>query len=91
MAIDWLLLGALAAVPIVTKWVIVTDTAVNIAPTMEDKVHIIQNAIDLAHALRFAEVRVAILSAMETVNSKVPSTVELVANARREAAQKAVA
>jgi phosphate acetyltransferase len=55
---------------------IVTDAAVNIAPTMEDKVDIIQNAIDLAHALRFPEVRVAILSAMETVNPKVPSTIE---------------
>jgi phosphate acetyltransferase len=55
---------------------IVTDAAVNIAPTMEDKVDIIQNAIDLAHAMRFPEVRVAILSAMETVNPKVPSTVE---------------
>ena len=55
---------------------IVTDAAVNIAPTMEEKVDIIQNAIDLAHALRFPEVRVAILSAMETVNPKVPSTVE---------------
>src|SRR5215510_5104205 len=55
---------------------IITDAAVNIAPTMEDKVDIIQNAIDLAHALRFPEVRVAILSAMETVNPKVPSTVE---------------
>ena len=55
---------------------VITDAAVNIAPTMEDKVHIIQNAIDLAHALRFPEVRVAILSAMETVNPKVPSTVE---------------
>ena len=43
---------------------------------MEDKVDIIQNAIDLGHALRFPEVRVAILSAMETVNPKVPSTVE---------------
>ena len=43
---------------------------------MEDKVHIIQNAIDLGHALRMPEVRVAILSAMETVNPKVPSTVE---------------
>jgi phosphate acetyltransferase len=55
---------------------IITDAAVNIAPTMEDKVHIIQNAIDLAHALRFPEVRVAILSAMETINPKVPSTIE---------------
>ena len=63
-------------VPSYAETLIVTDAAVNIAPTMEDKVHIIQNAIDLAHALRFPEVRVAILSAMETVNPKVPSTVE---------------
>ena len=55
---------------------IITDAAVNIAPTLDDKVDIVQNAIDLAHALRFPEVRVAILSAMETVNAKVPSTVE---------------
>ncbi len=58
---------------------IVTDAAINIAPTLEDKVHIVQNAIDLAHALRFPEVRVAILSAMETVNPKVPSTIEAAA------------
>jgi phosphate acetyltransferase len=63
-------------VPSHAETLIVTDAAVNIAPTMEDKVDIIQNAIDLAHALRFPEVRVAILSAMETVNPKVPSTVE---------------
>jgi phosphate acetyltransferase len=63
-------------VPSYSETLIVTDAAVNIAPTMEDKVHIIQNAIDLGHALRFDEVRVAILSAMETVNPKVPSTVE---------------
>jgi phosphate acetyltransferase len=63
-------------VPSYAETLIVTDAAVNIAPTMEEKVDIIQNAIDLAHALRFQEVRVAILSAMETVNPKVPSTVE---------------
>ena len=63
-------------VPSYPETLIVTDAAINIAPTMEDKVDIIQNAIDLAHALRFEEVRVAILSAMETVNPKVPSTVE---------------
>jgi phosphate acetyltransferase len=63
-------------VPTYTETLIVTDAAINIAPTMEDKVDIIQNAIDLAHAMRFPEVRVAILSAMETVNPKVPSTVE---------------
>jgi phosphate acetyltransferase len=62
--------------PAYAEPLIVTDAAVNIAPTMEDKVDIIQNAIDLAHALQFDEVRVAILSAMETVSSKVPSTVE---------------
>ena len=58
---------------------IITDAAVNIAPTLEDKVDILQNAIDLAHALRAPEVRVAILSAMETVNPKVPSTIEAAA------------
>ncbi|MBM6595260.1 phosphate acetyltransferase [Microvirga pudoricolor] len=58
---------------------IITDAAVNIAPTLEDKVHIVQNAIDLAHALRVDPVRVAILSAMETVNPKVPSTIEAAA------------
>ena len=66
-------------VPSYSETLIVTDAAVNIAPTMEDKVDIIQNAIDLAHALRFKEVRVAILSAMETVNPKVPSTIEAAA------------
>ena len=58
---------------------IVTDAAVNIAPDLAVKVDIVQNAIDLARALRFAEVRVAILSAMETVNPKVPSTIEAAA------------
>ena len=58
---------------------IITDAAVNIAPTLEDKVDIVQNAIDLAHAVGFPEVRVAILSAMETVNPKVPSTIEAAA------------
>jgi phosphate acetyltransferase len=58
---------------------IITDAAVNIAPTLKDKVHITQNAIDLAHALGAKEVRVAILSAMETVNPDVPSTLEAAA------------
>jgi phosphate acetyltransferase len=58
---------------------IITDAAVNISPSLEDKVDIIQNAIDLAHAMRFQEVRVAILSAMETVNPKVASTIEAAA------------
>ncbi|MFK8252326.1 phosphate acetyltransferase [Ancylobacter terrae] len=58
---------------------IITDAAVNIAPSLEAKVDIVQNAIDLAAALHFEEVRVAVLSAMETVNSKVPSTIEAAA------------
>jgi phosphate acetyltransferase len=58
---------------------IITDAAVNIAPDLAAKVDIVQNAIDLGHALQFEEVRVAILSAMETVNPKVPSTVEAAA------------
>ena len=58
---------------------IVTDAAVNIAPDLDAKVDIIQNAIDLAHALGAEEVRVAILSAMETVTAKVPSTIEAAA------------
>jgi phosphate acetyltransferase len=63
-------------VPALKQALIITDAAVNIFPTFEDKVHIIQNAIDLAHALGNARPKVAILSAMETVNPKVPSTIE---------------
>ena len=63
-------------VPNHTETLIISDGAVNIAPTLEDKVDIIQNAIDLAHALNKDDVRVAILSAMETVNLKIPSTTD---------------
>jgi phosphate acetyltransferase len=66
-------------VPTYAETLIISDAAVNIAPTLEDKVHIVQNAIDLAHALRMQQVRVAILSAMETVNPQVPSTIEAAA------------
>jgi len=66
-------------VPSYETALIISDAAVNIAPTLKDKIDIVQNAIDLAHALRFPEVRVAILSAMETVNPDVPSTVEAAA------------
>jgi len=66
-------------VPTYAEAIIVSDAAVNIAPTLETKLDIVQNAIDLARALRVNEVRVAILSAMETVNPNVPSTVEAAA------------
>jgi phosphate acetyltransferase len=58
---------------------IISDAAINIAPTLEEKVDIVQNAIDLAHALHLPEVRVAILSSMEVVNPKVPSTLDAAA------------
>ncbi|HEY2752460.1 phosphate acetyltransferase [Phenylobacterium sp.] len=66
-------------VPAYQSALIVTDAAVNIAPTLSDKIDIVQNGIDLAHALGVSDVRVAILSAMETVNPGVPSTVEAAA------------
>jgi phosphate acetyltransferase len=58
---------------------VITDAAVNIAPTLRDKVDIAQNAIDLLRDLAVPEIRVAILSAMETVNPDVPSTLEAAA------------
>jgi len=66
-------------VPTYHKVLIVTDAAINIAPTLEDKVDICQNAIDLAIALDLAEPKVAILAAVETVNSKMPATLDAAA------------
>jgi phosphate acetyltransferase len=66
-------------VPAIDRVVVITDAAINIFPTLEDKIHIVQNAIDLARALGVAQPKVAILSAMETVNPKVPSTIEAAA------------
>lgn len=58
---------------------IVTDAGVNISPSLADKRDICQNAIDLAKVLGFDEPRVAILSAVENVTKKIPSTVEAAA------------
>ena len=66
-------------VPSLDRAIIVTDAAINIFPTLEDKMHITQNAIDLSAALGHPQPKVAILSAMETVNPHVPSTVEAAA------------
>jgi phosphate acetyltransferase/phosphate butyryltransferase len=57
----------------------ITDAAINVYPTLEDKRDIVQNAIDLAHALAVAEPRVAILSAVETVTEKIKSTLDAAA------------
>jgi phosphate acetyltransferase len=61
-------------VPAYGRPLLVTDAAINIAPTLEDKVDITQNAINLAHVLGIECPKVAILSAVETVYPKIPST-----------------
>jgi len=66
-------------VPTYHKVLIVTDAAINIAPTLEDKVDICQNAIDLALSLGVKLPKVAILAAVETVNSKMPATLDAAA------------
>lgn len=63
-------------VPTYPRTLLITDAAINIAPTLEDKVHIAQNAINLARVLGVETPKVAILSAVETVNPKIPSTLE---------------
>lgn len=66
-------------VPTYHKPILITDAAINIAPTLEDKVDICQNAIDIAHVMGVANPKVAILAAVETVNSKMPSTIDAAA------------
>ena len=66
-------------VPTYHKVLIVTDGAINIAPTLEDKVDICQNAIDLAISLGLEKPKVAILCAVETVTSKMPATLDAAA------------
>ena len=66
-------------VPTYHKVLIVTDGAINIAPALEDKVDICQNAIDLARAFGIDRPKVAILAAVETVNSRMPATVDAAA------------
>jgi phosphate acetyltransferase len=61
------------------KLLLVSDGAINIAPTLVDKVDIVQNAIDLAIALGIAKPNVAILSAVETVTTAIPSTLDAAA------------
>jgi phosphate acetyltransferase len=66
-------------VPTYHKVLIVTDAAINIAPTLEDKADICQNAIDLAKTFGVGRPKVAILAAVETVNSKMPATLDAAA------------
>jgi len=66
-------------VPTYPKPLFVTDAAINIYPNLEDKVDILKNAVALAHCLGIAEPKVALLSAVETINPKIPSTLEAAA------------
>jgi len=66
-------------VPTYHKVLVVTDAAINIAPTLEDKVDICQNAIDLVVSLGKTRPKVAILAAVETINSKMIATLDAAA------------
>ena len=66
-------------VPTYHKVLIVTDAAINIAPGLEEKADICQNAIDLAISLGVQKPKVAILAAVETVTSKMPATIDAAA------------
>ena len=61
------------------RMLLITDAAINIYPTLDDKSHIVQNAIDLAHTLGIPQPKVAILSAVETVDPKILSTIDAAA------------
>lgn len=66
-------------VPSYPRMLIVTDAAINIAPGLKEKMHIVQNAIDLAQVLGVEQPKVAILSAVETINPDIPSTIDAAA------------
>ena len=66
-------------VPLYKKPLLITDAALNIRPTLADKLDIVQNAIELAQILGIKLPRVAILSAVETVNPAIPSTIDAAA------------
>ncbi len=66
-------------VPTYHKVLIITDGAINIFPTLEDKADICQNAVDLAISLAIKEPKVAILAGVETVTSKMPATIDAAA------------
>ncbi|OYV39234.1 MAG: enoyl-CoA hydratase [Rhodospirillales bacterium 20-64-7] len=66
-------------VPSYPRPLLVTDAAINIKPTLEDKACIVQNAVDLAHLLGIAAPRVAVLAAVETINPAMPATLDAAA------------
>jgi phosphotransacetylase/acyl dehydratase len=66
-------------IPDYPRPLLLTDVAINISPNLEEKAGIVQNAIDVAHAIGIAQPRVAILAAVETVTAKQPSTLDAAA------------
>ena len=66
-------------VPLYPKPLLITDAALNIRPSLQEKTDIIQNAIDFCHVLGVPHPKVAILSAVETVNPAIPSTLDAAA------------
>jgi phosphotransacetylase/acyl dehydratase len=66
-------------VPAYPRPLMITDAAINIQPSLADKRDICQNAIDLARVIGIADPKVAILSAVETVNPAIPSTLDAAA------------
>ncbi|MGA2639192.1 bifunctional enoyl-CoA hydratase/phosphate acetyltransferase [Methylocella sp.] len=66
-------------VPDYPRSLLLTDVAINIRPTLAEKVGIVQNAIDLAHVIGIALPRVAILAAVEIVSARMPSTIDAAA------------
>ena len=66
-------------IPTYPKPILITDAAINIAPTLEDKADIVASAIDLARVLGVARPKVAILAAVETVSTKMASTLDAAA------------
>lgn len=65
--------------PLYSRTLFITDAAINIYPTLEDKVDILQNAIDLARVMGVETPHVALLSAVETINPKIESTLHAAA------------
>ena len=65
--------------PAYPRPLLITDAAINISPSLEDKRDIVQNAIDLAHVMGIRTPRVAVLSAVETVNAKIQSALDAAA------------
>lgn len=66
-------------VPAYPRPLFITDAAINISPKLEDKADIIQNAVDLAHVLGLEQPKVAVLAAVETINTRMSSTLDAAA------------